>query len=112
MTTSVASTVTSLPAPTARCESFLPASAEGAALRSLTLTELGCSPESVAALTCLLLALLGETLSGDAFALAVYRGEKMALDAGVSAEEWKRVGRIVMAHWLKERNKNPLSGMF
>jgi len=53
-----------------------------------------------------------QTLSGDAFYLAALSGEQLALENGVSPEEWKRVGKIVLRHWQRERAKNPLSGMF
>jgi hypothetical protein len=55
---------------------------------------------------------MAETLSSDAFYLAVIRGERLAKANGVSQEEWRRVGNIVLEHWKRERAKNPLSGMF
>jgi len=81
-------------------------------LPAIPTDEIGCSPEAVKALTALCLGLMRQTLSGDAFYLAALSGEQLALENGVSPEEWKRVGKIVLRHWQRERAKNPLSGMF
>jgi hypothetical protein len=66
----------------------------------------------VRALTCLLLGLLRETLSGDAIYLAVMRAETLASENGVSPEEFRRVAEIVVLDWHVKRKQNPMSCLF
>jgi hypothetical protein len=110
MTTIVASTETSLPVQPTSGTSLQP-SERAAALRAIP-TEVGCSPDAVTALCGLVMGFAQQTLSEDSFALAVYEGERIAKQAGVSREEWRRVGRVVLNYWKRERAKNPLAGMF
>lgn len=110
MPTIAPSTETSSLAPS-RTGTPCPLSERGAALRAIP-TELGCSPDSVMALCALYMGLLRQTLSEDSFVLGVYDGERIAMEAGVSPEEWKRVGKVVLSYWQRERAKNPLAGMF
>jgi hypothetical protein len=70
------------------------------------------SEESVRALTCLLLGLLRETLSGDAVYLSVRRAKTLALENGVSEQEFNRVAEIVVIDWHIKRKENPMSCLF
>ena len=74
--------------------------------------ELSCDPNTVKALTAVVLGLMAETLSGDAIVLAMYRAEDTACKQGVSRQEWERVKQIVLSHWKRERSRNPLSALF
>jgi hypothetical protein len=86
-------------------------SERAAALRSIP-TELGCSPESVMALTAMLVGLFRNTLSSDTLFLSLSYAERMAKDAGVSDAEWTRVKEIALRAWQRESSKNPMKGMF
>jgi hypothetical protein len=70
------------------------------------------SEESVRALTCLLLGLLRETLSGDAVYLSVMRAKTLARENGVSEQEFNRVAEIVVIDWHIKRKENPMSCLF
>lgn len=85
---------------------------EQAAVLPSTVIELGCSPQTVNALLAMLLGLMQETLSPDAFHMAMRRAARIALEAGVSQDEWARVGKIVERRYQVERRKNPLHSMF
>ena len=90
----------------------LPPSVRDAVLQATPTDAIGCAPEAVKALTALCLGLMGQTLCGDAFFLAVQSAEQLALQNGVPPGEWKRVGKIVLKYWKQERAKNPLVGLF
>lgn len=60
----------------------------------------------------MLLGLLKVTHSPDAFALAMMDAADIARDAGVTQEEWARVGRIIQKRYGQEWRKNPINRMF
>ena len=72
----------------------------------------GCKPETVVALTAVVAGLLSEMLSGDMVALAMYRAEAMALESGVSPEEFAMVKAKMIGYWARKKAGNPLGGMF
>lgn len=111
MTTAVESTETSLPA-LGHCGSSLQPSEPGAVCRCSIPTGFASSEESVRALTALLCGLLRETLSGDAIYLAVIRAKALALENGVSEQEFNRVAEIVVIDWHTRRKENPMSCLF
>jgi len=77
-----------------------------------TANELGSSLQTVNALVAMLLGLLKVTHSPDAFALAMMDAADIARDAGVTQDEWARVGKIIQRRYGAEQSKNPLHGMF
>lgn len=110
MTTDAPSTTTSLPALRPSGGSHL-LSEQAAALQAIP-TELGCSPSSVMVLCAMYMGLLRTTLSEDSFYLAMRSGQKTCLDAGVSAEEFERVKKVIHGYWSREREKHPLRHMY
>lgn len=110
MTTAAPSTETSSLVPSRTGTTTLP-SVRGAALQAIPI-ELGCSPESVMALCALYTGLLRQTLCGDVIVLSIYEAEQIAAEAGLAPEEFERVKKLVLTYWMRERSKNPLSGMF
>ncbi len=88
-----------------------PVSDRGAALLSIP-NELGCSLQTVLALVAMVMSTLKQIHSPDAFAIAMMDAADYARDAGVPAQEWERVQKIVMSRWSAEHRRNPISSMF
>lgn len=87
-------------------------SVPGAALHSIP-TELGCSLQTVLALCAVITGLMRETLSQDAFRLAIRRAKTLALEHGdVSEEQWYAVEQVMLNHYAFERKRNPMHSMF
>ena len=75
-------------------------------------TELGCSPQTTAALLAILDGLLAEVLSEDKIFLAMMRAWRRAQAAGVPAEEFQRVQSIALRQWNAHFQQNPLKSLF
>ena len=73
---------------------------------------LNATPETVKALTAITMGLLKETLSGDAIYLAMGAAKKVALESGVSLDEFHRVESHILRFWARSKSRNPLAGMF
>jgi hypothetical protein len=70
------------------------------------------SSESVIVITAMCLALMDQTLSPDAMALAMYSAQDMAEKNGVSPARYEAIINRIGQTWLSRRGRNPLSGMF
>ena len=68
--------------------------------------------QTVNALLSMLVALMYNTSSADVFSLSMGAAYEMAIDAGITEEEWNRVSEIVKRRYKQERRKNPISAMF
>lgn len=110
MKTSARSTTKSSPVPSRNGGPPRP-SVQAVAVRS-TPTGLDCSRETVIVLTAFLYSLFGYTLSGDVMVLSALQAEQEAKKMGVSKEDFDRIKKAILENWLKNRNANPLSGMF
>lgn len=65
-----------------------------------------------AVLACLVQNLFFETLNSDSFYLAMARTINDCAEAGIPGEETKRVLSECIREWIKQRNSNPLKGLF
>ena len=74
--------------------------------------EFEVTSETVKALASITTALLKETLSGDLVWLAMRQAEKMAIESGVSPEEFDRVKSHLLEFWKKKKAHHPMGGMF
>lgn len=95
----------------------LPPSGPGAVAVSTTTgrrfsEEFEVTPETVKALASITTALLSEMMSGDLMYLAMGAAQKMAIESGVSPEEFNRVKSHLLAFWRRKRAGNPMSEMF
>lgn len=110
----VVSTKTSSKGLTSRGSSLQPSEPDVVALSIRTeLPSFGdCNPETVKALTAMILALLRNVLSGDVICLSTYAARDMAKRAGVSDEEFERVLKTLMEYWAASKARNPLGSMF
>lgn len=70
------------------------------------------TPETIKALVAITTALLAEMLSGDLICLAMCQAEKMAIESGVSPEEFNRVKKHLVKFWAKKKAQNPIGSMF
>ena len=82
----------------------------------LTRTELlsfgDCNPETVRAMTAMILGFLQFVLSQDTVFLAMNSAKHMAMESGVPDGEFDRVMNLMMKYWADKKAKNPLGGMF
>lgn len=88
-----------------------PLSAQVVALHSIQIDGI-LLEQTVKSLTALLISFLRETLSSDKVYFAIVHAKRLSLENGVSEEEFNRVAKIVFNDWNKNKDLNPLSGMF
>ena len=107
---SVKSTSTLLPARLLNGSSVRPLDSVAVA-HSSTLTESELL-QTVNALLSMLVGMLYQQPSEDAFWLAMHYGHRLAQVSGVSETEWARVMEIVKRRYAEERRKNPINVLF
>lgn len=85
---------------------------QGVACHSLTNEEKQNYEQVVQILTVLLTHLFHQTLSPDVMYLATRWTIADCVKAGMSEDTVTKTLQVLLAHWKKQRDANPISGMF